>query len=199
MNSIREIQICFLLAGTGSLLSFFIFKTQSMSDWWMLLIMVCLTVSSAGLFTLGFLTSLRDRPKILKFLGRLVALFSGILCLGMTGLSVIPTAGSLPLSQGTIVLSVFALLAPGLVLSAFGLYLDVWLSKVLGLSRWRIYRYSARLCCLTLGLSPIVALATEYVLHGNSSDFSDIAKNSLRIVFSSFGVLFYAEKFLQDR
>jgi hypothetical protein len=195
-NSIREIQICFFLAGIGSLLSLFLFKTQSMSDWWMPLIMVCLTVSSAGLFTLEFLISLRERPKILRFLRRLIALFLGILCLGMAGLSVIRPDGSLPLSRSMIVLSVFAFLSPGLVLSAFGLYLDAWLSKVLGLSRWRIYRYSARLCCLTLGLSPIASLATEYVLRGNSSD---IAKNSLRIVFSAFGILFYSENFLRDR
>lgn len=198
-NSIREIQICFFLAGVSSLLSFFLFKTQLMSAWWMPLIMVCLTVSSAGLFTLGFLISLRERPKILKSLGRLVVLSLGILCLGMAGLSVIPTAGSLPLSRSMTMLSVFSFLTLGAVLSAFGLHLDIWLSKVLGLSRWRIYRYSARLCCLTLGLSPIAALAIEYVLHGNSSDFSDIAKNSLRIVFSAFGIAFYCDKFFQDR
>lgn len=197
-NSIREIQICFFLAGIGSLLSLFLFKTQSTSDWWMPLIMVC-TMSSAGLFTLGFLIFLRERPKTLRFLGRLVALLLGILCLGMACLSEIPTAGSLPLSESMVVLSVFAFLAPGLVLSAFGLYLDIWLSKVLGLSRWQIYRYSARLCCLTLGLSPIAALATEYVLHGNTSNFSDIAKNSLRIALSACGIMLYSEKFLQDR
>jgi hypothetical protein len=198
-NSIRESQICFFLAGIGLLLTFFLLKTRSMSDEGLIIILVCSTVSSTVLFILGFLVLLRGRPKILRFLGRLIALLLGIGCLRVVGLSVIPPSGSGPVSQSMIVLSVFVFLAPGVLVSAFGLYLDVWLSKEFGLSRWRIYRYSVRLCCLTLGLSPIVALATEYGLHGNSSDFSDIAKYALQIVVSAFGIFLESEKLLRDR
>jgi hypothetical protein len=198
-NASREIQICFSLAGIGSLLSFLIFKTQSMSHSWMLPLMLVLPVLSIAFFTAGILVLLRKRPRVLAILGRLAFLVCG-LWISTISLFIFPSKTTSSSLENLVGILMFVPL--GVVLSLFGLYLDVWLSRVLSISRWRIYRYTTKLCCLSLALGPIVALTlnnTPQQLRENASEFSEIIGLIFPMIATAFAISLNSDSLFRDR
>jgi hypothetical protein len=198
-NASREIQICFSLAGIGSLLSFLIFKTQSMSHSWMLPLMLVLPVLSIASVAAGILVSLRKRPRVLAILGRLVFLVYG-LWTSTFFLFILPSETTSD-SLGKLV-AIFMFVPSGVVFSFFGLYLDVWLSRVLSVSRWQIYRYATKLCCLSLALGPIVALTlnnTPQQLRENASEFSAIIRLISPMIVTALAISSSSKSLFRDR
>lgn len=194
----RELRICLLLGGVGLLVSFLLLQTQLTSYGWMPLLLTVLTVVSIGFLVAGLLIALRGRSKSRNFLIRMSSLAVGLLFL-----SLVRQAFTLPENAPKELLSIpvlfgFSLFPLGLMLSAFGLFIDVWLSRSLGVSRWKIYRYGIRLCCIPMALAPILALIVDNPVRDLGRDFR-IIRPTLSLISLSLVLFLVSEKYLRDR
>jgi hypothetical protein len=201
--SYRELRICLLLGGIGSLISFLLYRNQSSSYSWMPLLMTCMTVASIGFLVLGFLVALRKNPNLLSILSlRMACLTLGIVCLSLVGFAFMSPEKSQPIFQAMLILMGLIVFPFGCVLSAFGLFLDSWLSRSLRVSRWRIYLYAVRLCCISVGLSPILTLIVLTLV--DNSTAREVLRDSRTIrsiivlVGASIIMFLNSEKYLRD-
>lgn len=86
----------------------------------------------------------------------------------------------------------------GLMLSAFGLSVDVLLSRSLGARQWKIYRYAVRICCISMALAPILALIADNPVRDLGRDFKAI-RPVLPIITLSIVLFLRSEEYLRDR
>jgi hypothetical protein len=194
----RELWICLLLGGIGLLISCLLFQTQLIIYGWMPLFLTVLTVVSIGFLVAGLLIVLRGRFKHCNFPIRMSSLALGLLCLSLVSLAFTSPENS---PKELLLMPVFVgfLFFPlGLVLSAFGLFIDVWVSRSLGVSQWKIYRYAVRLCCISMGLAPILALIVDSPARDLGRGFKVIC-TILSLISFPVVLLFNAEKYLRDR
>lgn len=196
-NPRREIWISLLLGGICLLIYFLLLQTQ-LIIYWLPILLTALIVVPIGCLVAVLLIVLRSRPKIRIFFIRMSSLAVGILFLSIVGLGFTMPATS-PKELLSIQVMVGCSFFPlGLMLSAFGLFIDVWLSRSLRVSRWRIYRYGIRLFCIPMALAPIVALIVDNPVGDLSRDFK-IIRPTLPIIGFSILLLLASEEHLRDR
>lgn len=198
----REILISLLLGGISLLIAFLLFlllHTQliSFSYGWMLLFLTILLVVPIGCLIAVLLIVLRDLPKIRNFSIRMTSLAVGLLFLSMVGFGfTAPTTSPKELLSTQVLLG--CLFFPVLMLSAFGLFIDVWLSRSLGVSQRTIYRYAIRLCCISMALTPILTLMVDNPVGDFRKDFQ-IIRHTLPFVSLSILLFRNSEKYLRDQ
>ena len=139
----REIWISLLLGGISLLIAFLLLHTQliSFSYGWMPLFLTVLLVVPIGCLVAVLLIVLRGRSKIRNFFIRMSSLAIGILLLSLVNLGFTSPKRSPEELVLMPVLLGFSFFPIGSMLSAFGVFIDVWLSRSLGVSQWKIYRY----------------------------------------------------------
>jgi hypothetical protein len=159
-DSRRELWICLFVGGIGSLISVLLYRSQLIDYFGIPLLITVLSIISIGALILAILVVLRDYPKVPGFLGRMGSLAIGMVCMRFLLEVAIPLVTT-PLSLRVLIALLFGPI--GFIFLTFGLFLDRLLSKWLGISRWWFYRHVARVCCMSIGLSPIVALIVNSV------------------------------------
>jgi hypothetical protein len=187
-NHSRTILILLLLGISGLLLIWCLPSSLYITIEWMPILMVILSIGSIVCLLIGLILVLSGYDRTSRFLIRIFSLSAGLLSLYLAHMLSYSLKESATRSDA---LMAFSVTAPvGILLSIFGVGLELWIAKVLKINRWAIYRYAIRLFCFSCAF----AMTSYLILDNGFQTLSQKDPLTFRrfivysITFSGFGL-----------